>query len=151
MVFGDPDNFNVALHLHSGGVNMRYIGNIIDYFCKTHNLKDLKNRKLAKQSSFFSSSGTPLSSSNAQQGSSFRTLIRTTTDHFSRTPSFDKSMSEDDQQGQGQGQRTKDFESLVLLLLAEGIARVIKNELNRQLREKVRELKLPQEVLFSFS
>ena len=35
-----------------------------------------------------------------------------------------------------------------LLLVIEAIARVIKNELNRQLREKVNELKLPQEVFF---
>ena len=33
-------------------------------------------------------------------------------------------------------------------LIIEAYARVVKNELNRQLREKVRELKLPQEVLF---
>jgi hypothetical protein len=39
---------------------------------------------------------------------------------------------------------------VIRLLLAEAVSRVVKNELNRKLREKVWELKQPLEVFFFF-
>ena len=141
----DPELLDLKMHMHSSGVNLRYIGNVIACLLAKYPLafSTTNQSSVKKETSEQKHQETPQSII-----SGFSSLIQKKKKHKG---SYIKSDHQSDRQSdQLDKQDTSDVQPLILCLLTEAIARIIKNELNQQLREKVQELMLPQEVRFFF-